>query len=136
MITLDRLREAGVKFATFDHALLIAAFNKDAITKKKSRAIKALLDTKPSNDAKDELFNRLLLDKMIIPEKRPRKDKAKDSLNQILANFLDFFNSADLESEGWIKSQRAQLDAALLAETFKFITVLSEKLGIDLPKQV
>ena len=134
MITLDRLREAGVKFATFDHALLIAAFNKDAITKKNASEIKTLLDTKHRNDVKDELFNRLLLDKMIIPEKRPRKDKAKDSLNQILANFLDFFNSAELESEEWIKSERTHLDPELFTETFQLMTLLKEKLGIDLSK--
>lgn len=125
IITHDRLIEAGVKFANFDHAQLIAALNKDAITKKKAREIKALLDTKSKNDAKEELFNRLLLDKMMIAEKRPRKDKATDSLNQLLANFVQFINSADLENEKWIKWQRTHLDILLgghhLKERLKFV---------------
>ena len=134
MITLDRLREAGVKFANFDHAQLIAAFNKDAITKKKAGEIRALLDTKRKDDDKDELFNRLLLDKMIIAEKRPPKDRAKDSLNQLLANFVEFINSANLESEDWIKSQRTQLDPGLFTETLQFMNELSGKIGIDMSK--
>jgi hypothetical protein len=134
MVTLDRLREVGINFVTFDHALLIAALNKDAITIKKAGEIKTWLDKKRYTKQKMKMFDRLLLDKMVIPDKRPRQERAGDSLNQLLANFITFRNSVDLEDEKWIQAQRDHVEGDLIKESIEFMTILSMKLGIELPQ--
>lgn len=136
LVTHDRLKEAGIKFATFEQASLIAAYNKDAITKKAAGQIKAWLNKKRNTSQRKQMFERLLLDKMVIPEKRPRKERASDSLNQLLANFVAFSDSIDVEDEEWIQAQRAQIETNLFKESFKFMTILGMKLGIELPQIV
>ena len=134
LITLDRLNEAGINFVTFDQALLIAALNKDAITIKATGKIKTWLDKKRYTKQKVEMFDRLLLDKMVIPDNKPRKERASNSLNQLLVNLVAFSASADVENEEWIQEQRAQLESDLLKESYKFITILGMKLGVELPQ--
>ena len=129
IITYQRLMNAGIKFVTFDQTYLMAAINKNAIGMKVIEKIKMELDQKSRLQDKKKLFDIFLMNKMefLTNNSSPRP---MESLNKLLADFVSYCETSNLDDENWINNQKRYLDEDTLRDAYKFIRSLSRKFGI------
>jgi hypothetical protein len=132
VITHHRLMTAGINFASFDQAFLLAKYNKDAIPIKMTKKIKKYLDIQKTTQEKKNLFNNLVMDKGKFPFDGRPNTKSGASLNHILGELVDYCNDNDFSDKDWIKSQKNILEKTLFLETHKNIKTLARKFGIKL----
>jgi len=132
IITKHRLINAGIRFATFDQAALIASFKMEAITVKTAEAIKIWLDQQPE-DQRQALVNRYIQDQMTYPSDHPYTPAQKASLKKILADLLNVYGTGNVNDNSWIESQREVLDMESLRSAQRFITQLIERITTDEP---
>ena len=131
-ITYQRLINAGINFATFDQAFLLAAYNKDAIGIKTAQKISNWLEIYKDTRTKKKWFDIYVMNKGKVPGNHKINAKSGDSLNQLLANIIDYFERADLNDNDWIENQKTVLDENLLFKSHKCFKVISRKFGIKL----
>jgi len=131
-ITYQRLITAGINFVTFDQAFLLAACNKDAIGIKTAQKISNWLELYKNTRTKKKWFNIFVMDKGKFPDKREIKAKSGDSLNQLLANIIDWYEKAPLDNNDWIAKQKTILDENFFFEGNKRLKAISRKFKISL----
>ena len=130
VITLHRLRKAGLRSATFEQAALIASYNQDAMTVKTAEEVNAWLEQNPEQE-RPALFNRYIQDEMTYPSERPYLPAPKASLNKILSDLLHAYENANIDDDSWIESQREVLDVKSLLSAQTFINRLIDRIGVD-----
>ena len=131
IISYQRLKKTEIEFVTFDQAMLIAEFEKEAITIKKAKKIKAWLDTKHGEEEQKKQFDFLLINKMTFPENRTSSPHAQDSFNKCLAEFVQLCEKSNLENDEWIEGQKKILDENIFFKAYNFIHALKDKFGIN-----
>ena len=132
-LTHSRLEQAGIKFATFDQARLIAAFNKNAITLKFAMKIKKWLDQKSGD--KKKWFSILIMDIMTFTETGARTPRSDDSLNKVLANLVSHCRKIDFQDETWKSTQNKLLEKDLLIESYEFLGKIGQALNVKIRKK-
>ena len=132
MVTHNRLTTAGIDFVSFDHAYLIAAYKKDAITIKRAKEISGWLQTKGNKRQQKKWFDDLVLNKMSPPGNETKKIQPRESLNHLLANLLAFRDRTDLNDEAWLTIQRPLIDEDLLSQSSLYLKTVARKFGIKL----
>jgi len=131
VITLHRLHNDGVRFATFDQAAQIASFNLEAIGVKQSGEISNWLNQQPEEE-RPALFSRYIQDGMTYPPNDPYVPPLKKiSLDKILADLLSCYGPANLEDDGWIAKQRELKLRNSLLRAQQFIAQLIDRIGTD-----
>lgn len=136
LITLNRLKKAGITFATFDQAYLLAAYNKNALGVKTAEKIQSLLNEKGNIRAKKQLFDFFVMDKGKFPGRAASNPKTADSLNQLFSNFVSYFESKDFNDVDWLIAQKAIIDEKLFFEAYKRMIFISKKFGIRFKKKI
>lgn len=129
-ITLQRLRKAGLDFASFDQAYLIAAYNRNPIPVEKAKKVAAWVNGKGSEENKKKWFDILVLNKMISPEHQSREKSTRESISSILANFVDCCMKSDFKDQEWITLQKTLLDKDIILQSMKYIRKVGDLLGI------
>ena len=132
LITLNRLKSAGITFATFDHAYLIASYGGNAIPLKKAKKIADWLVSKGSRRQQKKWFDILVMNKMIFPERSSGTKQAGDSLNYLLANFIKYCDDADFMDQEWLSRQGELIDEDLVRRANNNIKTIARKLRIRL----
>jgi hypothetical protein len=132
IITQHRLVSAGINFASFDQAFLLAKYNKDAIPIKMAEKIKKYLDARTTSKAREKLFDDFVMDKGKFPFDGRANSKSGASLNQILAEFVDYCEDKDFSDKDWIESQRNMIQESLLMDTYKYMRIIGRKFKIKL----
>ena len=132
-LTHSRLEQAGIKFATFDQARLIAAFNKNAITLKHAIGIKKWLDQRSGD--KKKWFGILIMDKMVLSETGTRPPRSGDSLNKVLANLVSYCKQINFQDATWKTTQNALLEKDLLIESYGYLEKISLALNVKIKKK-
>jgi hypothetical protein len=131
-ITYHRLINAGINFATFDQAFLLAACNKNAIGIKAAQKISNWLELYKDTRNKKKWFNIFVMDKGKFPDKRKAKSKSGDSLNQLLAKIIDWYEKALFDNNDWVEKQKTVLDENFFFEGNKRLKAISRKFKISL----
>ncbi len=97
VVTYHRLKDAGVGFAEFDQAALLACYNRHALEVKNVEKINNFLDRFPDEDKKELAFDILVMDKMNFPRDGSQQiTVSRESVNKILADLVAHFESANL----------------------------------------
>ena len=130
LITYHRLLNAGIDFASFDHAYLMAAYKNNAITIKKIEEVSEWLKTKGDKKQQKKWFEDYVMNKMAIPGTEAKTNPPRDSLNYLLANLLVFRDRTDLTDEVWLTNQKTIIDQDLLRQSRIYLQTIAQKLGI------
>jgi hypothetical protein len=130
LITYHRLLNAGIDFASFDHAYLMAAYKNNAITIKKIEEVSEWLKTKGDKKEQKKWFEDYVMNKMAIPGTEAKTNPPRDSLNYLLANLLVFRDRTDLTDEVWLTNQKTIIDQDLLRQSRIYLQTIAQKLGI------
>ena len=72
------------------------------------------------------------MDKGKFPDNRKVHAKSGDSLNQLLANIIDWYEKAPLDNSDWIANQKTVLDENFFFECNKRLKAISRKFEISL----
>lgn len=128
VITLHRLRNAGILFATFDQAAIAASLLKEAVTVQKAQQVEKWLSSQ-AEDERPALLDRYIQDQMVYPPEHPYAPAPRASLNKILADLLYCSRSGDMENNAWIESQRALVDMDTLMSAQRLIGELIAKMN-------
>jgi hypothetical protein len=134
-ITLNRLRQAGITFATFDQAYLLAAYNKNALGVKTVEKIGKWLNGKKHITTKKRWFDFFVMDKGKFPERVVSKPKSGDSLNQLFSNLISYCESKDFNDPEWLRDQKAKIDEKSIRDAYNWMIFVSKKLGIRFSKK-
>lgn len=132
VITLHRLQNAEIRFATFDQAANVASTLNEALTVQKAEQIEKWLNQYEESQ-RPALFDRYIQDQMIFPSDKPYTSTSKDSLNKILADLLNCYGTGQLEDNAWIEKQRKIVELNTLKSAQKLISDLIEKLSTETP---
>jgi len=132
IITLHRLRKAGLRSATFEQAALIASYNQDAMAVKTAEEVSTWLEQNPEEE-RPALFDRYIQDEMTYPSEHPYTPAPKASLDKILADLLNCYGSANLDDDAWIAKQRELNLRNSLLRAQQFITQLIDRIGAEEP---
>jgi hypothetical protein len=132
LITFHRLKNNGTGFVTFDQAYLIAAFKKNPITIKAAKNISDWLDEKGNIRQKKKWLNILIMNKMVFPERHPRQSAPRDSLNYMLANFVEYCKECDFTDQEWLSRQSELIDDEIVRQSNIYLKAVARKLGVRL----
>ena len=132
VITLHRLRKAGLRSATFEQAALIASYNQDAMAVKTAEEVSTWLEQNPEEE-RPALFDRYIQDEMTYPSEHPYTPAPKASLDKILADLLNCYGSANLDDDAWIAKQRELNLRNSLLRAQQFIAQLIDRIGAEEP---
>jgi len=132
MITYERFKKAGIKFISFDQAYLMAAYGKNALGIKTVEKIQSELKKFKTNNAKKNRLNIIIMDKMKFPGEQDSAPAPRESINQMLANFVSYCDNADLEDRSWIANQKLLVEEDIFRNANLYIKKLGRKLGITL----
>ena len=130
VVTLHRLKKAGIRFAKFDQAELIASTLNEAITVQKAEQVEKWLSAQ-EEPQRPALFDRFIQDQLTFPSDHPYTPVPKASLDKILADLINCYGTGNLEDEVWIEKQRKIVDVSTLESVKKLISDLIEKLKIE-----
>jgi hypothetical protein len=134
LITLQRLKNAGINFATFDQAYLIAAYKKDAVPVKTAKKIADWLNGKGTTTrTQKKWFKILVMNKMVFPDsvRQSQQTSTRDSMNYTLANFVDYCKDCNFNDERWITQQKELLDETIVCQSIEYLKKVGMMLGID-----
>ena len=70
IVTMSRLKNAGIDFVDYDQAYLIGAYEHQAIEIKTAEKVKIWLDAFKTDDQKKKQFDMLVMNKMFFPSSR------------------------------------------------------------------
>lgn len=128
--TFHRLRHAGIDVAEKEHARLIAAYKKQAITVRDAESIKDWLDKYPKKE-RAELFDNFIMDRMVFASEHTFQPAGPNySFNHLVAKLLNFLRKAELDNKEWIEAQRKILDSDATLEAYAFLTLYMKKMGL------
>lgn len=130
VITLHRLRNAEIRFATFEQAANIASTLNDALTVQKAEEIQKWLNQQEESQ-QAELFEQYIQDLMTFPSDKPYVPAPKESLNKILADLLNNYGTGKLDNQEWVETQRKIVDVDTLINARQLLADLIEKLKSD-----
>ena len=132
LITFHRLKDAGIDYATFDHAYLVAAYKSDAITIKRAKKIADWLSEKGDTRQRKKWFDILVMNKMVNPERRSHRPPPRESLNYLLANFVDYCKGCDFTDQAWLSRQKELVDGDIIRQSNIYFNIVARKLGVSL----
>jgi hypothetical protein len=132
IITLKRLKNEGIPFATFDQAYLIAAYKRDAITIKSAKRIASWLNNKGTRPTQKRWFNLFVMNKAVFPDQAGSRRSTGESLNYLLANFNDFCSKYDFTDNEWIEQQKELVDTDIIRQSYSNFKLMARKMGITL----
>ncbi len=130
VITMHRLKNEGLRFVNFEQALLIAGFNKEAISVKTAEDLREWL-SKQDESERMSLFDQYVQAGLTYPEDRPYMPGPSVTLNKIFADFLHMYGPHNLEDDFWIEQQRELIDVNSLRSVQSFINRLLERIVVD-----
>jgi len=126
VVTYHRLQEAGLGFAEFDQAALLACYNRHALEVKTVEKIKNFLDRFPDRDKKQLAFDILVMDKMTFSRDGDQQITAsRESLNKILADLVAHFESANLSNKDYQKEYVSRINEQIFSRAMKYMAALS-----------
>lgn len=126
VISLHRLMRAGIRFATFENAATISSTLNEAMPVKKADEVqKWLLQHEESQ--RSALFAHYVQDQLTFPSDAPYVPAPKESLNKILADFLDY-SKDKIQDTAWVETQRKIIDINTLITAQQLLVDLIEKL--------
>jgi len=134
LINLNRFKNAGLDFVSFDQAALIAAHEKDALEVKTVEKIKSWLNDDDRARNKEEWFRNLVMDKLQFPHDGREARTSDESLFKLLLDFTNYCrdHAEDLENQEWIESQKITLDQDTILQANKLIKKIARKFGFRL----
>ena len=135
VISLHRLHNAAIAYATFDQAGIVASLLKDAATVQKVEQIKTWL-TSQAEDERPALFDRYIQDHMTFPPEQPYTPAPKASLNKLLTELLKYQQNGDMENDEWLERQRTVVDIDALMAAQRLLGELIAKMGCERPANI
>ena len=128
IITLYRLRNAGINYADFDHAGLIAEYLNDAITVKDTEKLKNWLDQYPEEE-RSKKFDFYIMDRMKKPSEMESIAKSPISITKIATDLLKYCKTNDIEKnvEEWWKNQRDFIDQDIIRQGHRLLNIIVSK---------
>jgi hypothetical protein len=128
IVTHKRFKDEGISI-DFALATLLGCFNRRAVEVGVVKKIKAMLD---QSDMKEELFDRIIMDKLVLPDLEEAAESTKaESLNKLLAQLDSYRKSININDARWVSEQRAKITKESLVNTFSFLRELIRKLGLN-----
>jgi len=126
VVTYHRLKDAGVGFAEFDQAALLACYNRHALEVKNVEKINNFLDRFPDEDKKELAFDILVMDKMNFPRDGSQQiTVSRESVNKILADLVAHFESANLSNKDSQKEYIGRINEQIFTRAMKHMATLS-----------
>lgn len=132
IITYKRFEDAGIDFAEFDQAALVAAILHNSITVSRAKQINVWLEKEENEENKEETFDDLILNLMVFPYGESGPSPKRQSLTKFLAEVIDYSKDVQFENVDWINSQKNIISKKSIIKAHRFISTLAEKMGIDL----
>ena len=110
LTNFHRLKNAGINFVTFDQAYLVAAYKKNALPIKNAKKVADWLNGKGTIRNQKKWFDILVMNKMIFPDRQSRSSAPRDSLNYLLANFVEYCKECDFTDQEWLEKQKETIE--------------------------
>ena len=132
VITLRRLKNAGINFVTFDQAYLVAAYKKNPIPIKNAKKITEWLNEKGTIRNQKKWFDILVMNKMIFPDRQSRSSAPRDSLNYLLANFVEYCKECDFTDQEWLEKQKETIEDDFVRQSNFYLKKVARVLSIRL----
>lgn len=132
ILTLYRLKEAGINFADFKQAELIASILKEALAVKTATKIAKWLSQFKTEERKKEWFENFILNHAQFPDQSSGTAKRQVKLREHLAFLINFGKREDLTDAAQIEAVRDLVDRDALIGLNRLIQLLAEKLNIQL----
>ncbi|MGO9138155.1 MAG: hypothetical protein ACLQBC_10875 [Syntrophales bacterium] len=130
IITLNRLHNAGIDFAEYDQAALLACYKRRALEIKEVEKIKKWIDGHPNK--KRMMFEILIMDKMIfIKEDAAQSLMSQVSLNKILSDFIVYCEGINYSDKDSIAEYKKRINKDVLLRALDNMNRLSQ---IIIPK--
>jgi len=126
IVTHKRFKDEGINI-DFPLATLMGCFNRRAVEVGVVKKIKVMLD---QSDKKEELFDRIIMDKLVLPDlEAPSESIRAESLNKLLALLDTYGKSININDATWVREQGLTISKDSLVNTFTFLEKLITKLG-------
>jgi hypothetical protein len=132
LITFHRLKKAEINFVTFDQAYLIAAYKKNALPIKNAKKVADWLNGKGTIRTQKKWFNILVMNKMIFPERQSRSNAPQDSMNYMLANFVEYCKRCDFTDRQWVENQSELIESEIVRESNFYLKKVARVFSINL----
>jgi hypothetical protein len=128
IIILYRLRNAGINYADFDHASLIAEYLNDAITVKDTEELKNWLDQYPEEE-RSKKFDFYVMDRMKKPSEMESIAKSPISITKIATDLLKYCKTNDIEEnvDEWWENQRDYIDQDIIRHGHRLLNIIVSK---------
>lgn len=127
IITYYRFRQQGIDFITFEQSSYAASLYKEPVQVNKITALKNELDK--IEDQKTFLadyFNN----KLVLPAPEDRIGQSPESLNKLLADFIKYCETVDIDSPAWVEMQNEILDRNLVEKAYGYLSQFRVTFGI------
>lgn len=130
IISYYRVMEAGIDSIKFEQAYYAASLEKKAIEVKRIKQLKKNLDNaKDKGKFLDDFFKN----KMVSPVPRESATGSRKSLNKILADFVLYCDTSDINSQDWIRMQKNILSEEIFLEAYNYMVKMKDNLEIMAP---
>ena len=132
IITYYRLQTAGIKFAEFDQAALIAAYLRKPINVKDAENINEWLNQFGDVDEQKKSFDFYVLNKGDFPNNGSKPSRRQISLTKYIADLVTYSEEANIDDHQWIEEYKSKIAGSELIKVYHFISRLVQNLEIDL----
>lgn len=130
IITYYRFREQGIDFITFDQASYAASIKKEAVQVNKIVALEKELDKMDKIEDKEAFLNDYINNKLILPTLEGKMGSSPESLNKLLADFIEYCETVDIGNPAWKEMQKEIISRDIFEKAFGYLSRLRVVLGI------
>jgi len=131
--TLHRLHVAGVDFATFEDAKLIASYLKEPMKVIMAKKLFNKLNKISEDEAtQKEAFDTWLTNKMSFPGEMQEPSPGVRDINQVLADYINVCTLDKINDSEWISYQSKILTEDIFLEAHRLMHMLADKININL----
>lgn len=132
IITLYRMKNAGIGVVDIEQATLLASFKGGALRVSDAETIKSWLD---NYENKAESLEHYVMNKGKFPygdEDQESGSSSEASIDMLMTGIINFSKKAELDNNEWIVGQKEIISEDILVDAYRFIKELAEKLEINL----
>jgi len=127
IITYYRFRQQGIDFITFEQASYAASLNKEPVLVNKIESLKMELDKAKDKKA---LLRDYINNKLVLPTSGDRMGSSPESLNKLLADFIEYCETVDIDSSTWVEMQKEIISRDIFEKAFGYLSRLRVVLGM------
>jgi hypothetical protein len=132
IITFHRMLDAGIDFAEFQQAQLIADMSKGALTVNDAADLNKWIGNFKSVEDKKKALDDLIFNRMLPPYGEDKIKRRTATLRKHFSDLTSYIDQADVRNDVWVRSLKKEVDGQDLVKIFNFILTIAEKLKVDL----